>query len=428
MKKALIVSYYWPPAGGPGVQRWLKFAAYLPEYQVTPVLYIPEDAHYPIIDTSLLKEVPKDIRIYRTPIREPYKWANFLSKKKTKRISSGIISTGNPSFLEKLFLWIRGNLFIPDARKYWVKPSVAFLTDILKKEEIDTIISTGPPHSMHLIGLGVKQQLGIRWIADFRDPWTSIGYHKELRLTKKAARRHKELERKVLTSADAILVTSQTTKKEFEGITTKPITVITNGFDTTYCGGAILDEHFSIAHIGSLLTDRNPELLWEVLSELTKEDVGFKEDLQINLIGVISQAVLASIETYGLNAHVMVTDYLPHEEAMKAQRRSQVLLLAEIDSTETSGIIPGKLFEYMAARRPILAIGPKGWEVAGIIRQTKSGAVFHPEEKQALKSTIFKWYTLFRKGNLMAESDEIMQYSRQELTKKVAAQVYGDRI
>ena len=182
-KKTLIITYYWPPAGGPGVQRWLKFVKYLPEFNIDPVVFIPENPNYPIIDESLTSEVSKDITIINHPIKEPYKWAGFFSNTSSKTISKGIISDEKEqSFIEKAMLYVRGNFFIPDARIGWVKPSVSFLLDYIKKEGIETIITTGPPHSVHLIGLQIKQKLGVKWLADFRDPWTTIGYHKQLRL------------------------------------------------------------------------------------------------------------------------------------------------------------------------------------------------------------------------------------------------------
>ena len=257
MKKVLIITYYWPPAGGPGVQRWLKFVKYLQDFNIEPVVYIPENPNYPIIDEAFVNEIPKGIKIYKHPIFEPYKLASIFFSKKTKRISSGIIQTKNQSSLEKIMLWVRGNLFIPDARKYWVNPSVDYLSGLIQKESIDTIITTGPPHSVHLIGLKLKEKLNVKWISDFRDPWTSIGYHKKLKLTKASQRKHKKLESKVLKAADKVIVTSTTTKNEFKKITDQPIMVITNGFDSDYDGNDRLDVKFSIAHIGSLLTGRN---------------------------------------------------------------------------------------------------------------------------------------------------------------------------
>ncbi len=423
MKKVLIVTYYWPPAGGPGVQRWLKFATYLPDFNVEPILYIPENPHYPITDESLLKEVPKGIKIYRKPIAEPYKFAAVLSGSKTKRISSGIIRTKKQSVLEKILLWIRGNLFIPDARKYWVKPSVDFLTEIIRQEKIDTVITTGPPHSMHLIGLILKQHLNISWIADFRDPWTSIGYHKELRLTKRSQEKHKTLEQLVLTSADKIVVTSNTTKNEFAQITQKPILVITNGYDTKYQGDTVTDHDFTISHIGSLLSERNPEILWKVLSGIVKENPNFRERLRLQLVGVVSQEVMKSIQNHGLEDHVHVLGYLSHSEALKYQQKSQILLLVEVNSEETKGIIPGKLFEYMAAKRPILALGPENWEVKRIITETRTGVVFDYEQSEHLKKTLLSYFEKYKNKQLYQASTDISKYSRRELTKQLAEQL-----
>ncbi len=423
MKKVLIVTYYWPPAGGPGVQRWLNFVKYLPENGIEPVLYIPKDPHYPIKDATLSKEVPEGVTIYRNTIWEPYKLASLLSGQKTNRISSGIITSKEPSLLERIFLWVRGNFFIPDARVHWVKPSIRFLSGIIEKEQIQTVITSGPPHSLHLIGMGLQKLKTVKWIADFRDPWTSIGYHKELRLTKRSQKKHIALEKEVLNKADEIIVTSETTKQEFEAITARPILVITNGFNTDYDGGTALDTNFTISHIGSLLSERNPKVLWRVLSELAKEHPSFRRSLQIQLAGVVSEDVIKEIEEHNLGGVVKMLSYLPHEEAIKIQQGSQVLLLAEINSEGTKGIIPGKLFEYLAARRPILAIGPPGWEAGEMVRNTRTGRVFTYENDKKLKETIWEWFTAYQKKSLSMPVTGIEKFSRRELTKKLAAQL-----
>lgn len=420
MRKVLVITYYWPPAGGPGVQRWLKFVKYMGDFDIEPLVYIPENPTYPIQDASLLNEIPKEITILKHSIFEPYRWAGFLSRKKTKRISSGIIQTKNQSVLEKMMLWVRGNFFIPDARKYWVKPSVDFLSKILEEHEIQTIITTGPPHSVHLIGQQLKQKYGLRWLADFRDPWTSIGYHKKLRLSRTSQKKHKLLERQVLSAADTIIVTSETTKKEFSKITNQPITVITNGYDLDYDGKASLDEKFTIAHIGSLLSGRNPSNLWSVLAEIANKNSQFRDAFELQLIGVVSEDVLDNMYGHGLQPYINQVDYLSHREALKFQQRSQVLLLVEINSHETKGIIPGKLFEYMAAQRPILGVGPKNWEVSRIVNETRSGKVFDYEGRLELKELILEWFDCYKNGNLQIDSQNVEKYSRRELTRKLA--------
>ena len=419
-KKLLIITYYWPPAGGPGVQRWLKFVKYLPDFDVEPIVYVPENPTYPIEDSNLVSEVSDKAIILKTPIFEPYQLASFLSKNKTKKISSGIIpNQKKQSFLEKVMLWVRGNLFIPDARVFWVKPSVAYLEKYIRENEIDTIITSGPPHSLHLIGLELKQKMNLKWLADFRDPWTTIGYHKSLRLSQYAAKKHKRLESQVLNSADTIIVTSKTTKTEFQALTTKPIEVITNGFDVEKVDKQILDTKFSLAHIGSFLSERNPKILWESLVELCAEIPDFKSHLEIKLIGAISQEVLETIEHFGLNLYLNNLGYVSHAEAVAHQRKSQVLLLIEINSEETKSILPGKLFEYMVSERPIVAIGPKDSDFAEIITNTNTGVFFEYSEKAKLKQTIHEYYNQFLEAKLQSHAVGLQQYSRKNLTQQL---------
>jgi hypothetical protein len=416
-KKILIITYYWPPAGGPGVQRWLKFVKYLPDFGIQPIVYIPENPTYPIVDENLVNEVSDKAIILKQRIFEPYQLASFLSKNKTKKMNSGIIpNQKKQSFLDKVFLWIRGNLFIPDARFFWVKPSVAYLEKYILENSIDTIVTSGPPHSLHLIGLELKNKLDLKWFADFRDPWTTIGYHKSLRLSSFAAQKHKKLESQVLNTADTIIVTSKTTKTEFEALTTKPIAVITNGFDVEKVEQQTLDSKFSLAHIGSFLSARNPKLLWESLVELIAEIPDFKSHLELKLIGAVSQEVLDSIANFGLDAYLNILGYISHQEAIAHQRKSQVLLLIEIDSEETKSIIPGKLFEYMVSNRPIIGIGPKGSDFAEIITNTNTGVFFDYSEKVKLKKLILDFYNQYLEGKLQSHGIGLQKYSRKNLT------------
>ncbi|WP_421824975.1 glycosyltransferase [Flagellimonas oceanensis] len=419
MRKILVIAYYWPPAGGPGVQRWLKFTKYLPEFGLEPIVYVPENPSYPLVDEKLVAEVPPSIKVLKQPIKEPYAWASLLSKKKTKTISSGIIKEKNPSFIEKVLLWIRGNFFIPDARKLWVRPSISYLAKVIAEEGIETIITTGPPHSLHLIGLGLKKKYHIQWIADFRDPWTSIGYHKKLRLTEYARLKHKALEKGVLLKADKIVVTSNTTKTEFEAITPKSIKVITNGFDEEL-SPTELDSKFTVSHIGSLLTGRNPLGFWQALQELIAENEVFGKALKVQLAGVVGEEVLHSIKDFGLDAHVEQLGYLSHDKVLETQQKSQVLLLLEIDSEETQGIIPGKLFEYLNAKRPILAIGPKGWEAGAMVEEHHAGTMCLHTEVAHIKRVLLKAFHQYENGTLVCNSEGVEQYHRKALTESLA--------
>lgn len=420
--KVLIITYYWPPAGGPGVQRWLKFVKYLPDFGIEPIVYIPENPTYPLIDEGLLSEVNPNVTILKQKITEPYAWASAFSKSSTKKISSGIIpNKKKQSFLQRIMLWVRGNLFIPDARVLWVKPSVNYLSKYIKENGIDTVITTGPPHSLHLIGMRLKELHPVKWIADFRDPWTTIGYHKELKLSASAEKKHKDLEKRVLTGADSILVTSPTTKAEFQLLTHKPIDVITNGYDTETVAKQPLDEKFTLAHIGSFLSERNPQMLWNALVELLAEIPDFHTYFKLKLIGAVSAEVLQSIDKAGLSGYVNSLGYVPHSVAVAEQRKSQVLLLIEIDSEDTRCIIPGKLFEYMVSERPILAIGPDGADFASIIKTTNTGVFSLYSDKELIKKTILSYFNQYKEGNLKSNAIGLQQFSRKNLTSQLVS-------
>lgn len=423
MQKVLIITYYWPPAGGPGVQRWLKFVKYIRDFEVEPIVYVPENPHYPIVDKSFEKEIPDGITVIKQPIKEPYQLAGLFSKKESKTISSGIIKDEKQQgFLQKMMLWMRGNLFIPDARMLWVKPSVKFLSTYLKENNIETIITTGPPHSLHLIGKQLKENLELNWIADFRDPWTKIGYHQKLKLTKASQQKHLRLEKEVLQTADHILTTSFTTKNDFSKITQKPITVITNGFDDDEVGEAALAKKFRLSHIGSLLSERNPQELWKALQELVAEKEDFAKDFELVLAGKVSESVIASIKKYQLGNYLVEKGYLSHEESLIQQRKAQVLVLIEIDKKETKGIIPGKFFEYVKANRPILAMGPKDWDVIRLLEETQAGKYFDYTSKEEIKHQLYAWYQEYKVGKLAVNSsaENINQFNRKNLTEKLA--------
>lgn len=416
--KALIITYYWPPAGGSGVQRWLKFVKYLQEFDIEPVVYTVENPKYIFTDQSLEKEIPKNIKILKQPIWEPNNLLSII-KSKQKETSAGFLNP-NPSFFENQLRYIRANYFIPDSRKYWIKPSVNFLSNYLQNNDIDVIITTGPPHSLHLIGLLLKQKFSLKWIADFRDPWTDIDYFHQLPLTKKSKKKHSKLERKVLRNADAVLVVGKTMQKKYKTINENTI-VISNGYD-----GSVnkdqknLDAKFSISHIGMMNADRNPKMLWTVLSNIIKENSEFSKDLQVNLIGKVAPEILQEIINLGLKNHVNLIDYLPHDKVLQLQSTSQTLLLVVNNVPSAKGIVTGKIFEYLQANRPILGIAPKNGDLAEIINETKSGVIVGFNEKDELKKVILNLYQQYKDKDLNINSKNIEYYHRRNLTKKLA--------
>ena len=421
MKKVLIITYYWPPAGGPGVQRWLKFVKHLPEFGIEPIVYCPKNPNYPIKDTSMVSEVSSKLEVIQTPINEPYKWAQLISKSKTSELSKGIIpGHKKQTILEKLLLFVRGNFFIPDARVSWVKPSVSFLSEYIKTHKIEAIITTGPPHSLHLIGLKLKQLHALKWITDFRDPWTQIGYHKKLKLTALSKRKHKQLESSVLRDSDQIIVTSPQTKALFSKRTATPIAVITNGYDFEINNTCTLDSMFTLSHIGSLLEGRNPQVLWKVLSELVQTSADFSKVFRLNLIGHVSERVLESIKMHGLEAHTNCRGYVSHNEALVYQNKTQLLLLIEEDSIETRYIIPGKLFEYMASKRPIIAVGPDISDIEDVLVKSCAGAYFRYSDAELLRLNILNHFEAYKINNLQVDSKGLEHYSRKSLTLELS--------
>ena len=416
-KKVLIITYYWPPAGGSGVQRWLKFSKYLRDFEIEPIIYTVKNPSYPILDDSLLSEIPEGIEIVKQKIFEPNSLLSIFGST-SKKESAGFLNP-NPTFFGKIIQYIRANYFIPDARKFWIQPSVNFLSNYLENNHIDAIITTGPPHSMHLIGLELKKKLGIKWISDFRDPWTEIDYFQQLPLTKKATKKHHDLEQEVLRKSDMVVVVGETMKEKFLKHT-KRIEVLTNGFDSNENSlTQELDQKFSITHVGLMNSDRNPTILWKVLNEISNTNPNFKNDLRIKLIGKLDDAVIQDLKVFDHNT-IETIPYLDHKDVSKYQASSQVLLLSINEVPSAKGIITGKIFEYLQAKRPILAIGPEDGDAAMILKNTNAGTIVGFKNKTALKATILNLYKDYKEGVLFVKSINIEQYHRKNITSQLA--------
>ncbi|MBN1182944.1 MAG: glycosyltransferase family 4 protein [Bacteroidales bacterium] len=423
MKKVLIITYHWPPGGGSPVLRWLKFSKYLREEGWEPVIYTSLDGEYPHIDHSNEKDIPENITVYRTKVWEPYRiYKLFTGQKKEEKISTGFLTENKkPKLTEKISVWVRGNFFIPDARKFWVKPSVRYLKKKLRENPVDAIVSTGPPHTVHLIARKLKLQLNIPWIADFRDPWTNIDFYHKLMLTKCGDRKHKKMEQKVLKSADITLTVSWNWAKDFQKLGSIRTEVIPNGFDEDDFNvpDIPLDKKFVITHIGSFNEDRNPATLWIVLSELSNDEE-FRKDLVIRLIGKVDFKVIDAIKQAGLETNLKKVDYIEHAQVLKELKRSPVLLLPINNTPNLQGIIPGKLFEYLASRRPILMIGPENGDSARIIKESKSGFTFSYDAKEKMQEEILNMYNNFKKNRLVLPDSEINTYSKVNQTRQLA--------
>lgn len=427
MKRVLIITYYWPPSGGSGVQRWLKMSKYLPENGWQPVIYTAENAEYPVEDPSLEKDVCPEAEVIRRPIAEPYNYyKKLLGIKKDQKVKAGFIdeSGKQKGWKERLSVWVRGNFFIPDARCWWVKPSVKYLKAYLKDHPVDAIVSTGPPHSMHLIAMKLKEALNLPWIADFRDPWTEIDYYNDLHLTRWADRKHHRLEHEVLTKADKVVAVGWDMAEGLAKLGRKPVEVVPNGFDwdlQSECSTAELSSEFTLTHIGIIGANRNEHQLWQALGELKSSNPQFASKLRIKLIGQVDQSVIHSIADNGLQDNAEVIPYMPHDQVLQLQQSSQVLLLLINNTPNAKGILTGKLFEYLASGRPILCIGPEDGDAARIISETESGVTVGFEEKEKMKTVIKNLYERYLGNRLpSSENAEIEKYSRKALAWEFA--------
>ena len=430
MKRVLIISYYWPPTGGSGVQRWVKFAKYLPSEGWQPVVYTPENPEQLAVDASLEAEVPAEAEVLKTRIIEPYE----LYKKVLRRsghskeaVEVNPVNAQNKSLLQKMAMWVRGNLFRPDPRCLWIGPSVRYLKKYLAEHPVDLIVSTGPPQSMHMIGLRLARETGLPWIADFRDPWTKIFYFKHLQMTRATEKWHQKMERKVLDEATAVVAVSPLVQQEFQAMTNTPVELITNGFDdcefhaepfATAYGGPAMD--FCITHTGLFAADGNPTVLWDVLSEKCKADAEFRKHLKINLIGKTDEQILKAICDAGLEENLMNMGYLEHARAIDEQRKASLLILPLRKEPEYKAVLPGKLFEYLASWRPVLGIGQTDGAMAMILKDAKAGIVLNWEDKEAMRTYMDECWEKHLKGELKATEGDISRFSRFNLTQRMA--------
>lgn len=430
MKRVLIITYYWPPTGGSGVQRWVKFAKYLPSEGWQPVIYTPENPEQLAVDTSLEAEVPAEAEIIRTGIIEPYGLYKKLLRRSghsKEAVEVNPVNAQNKSLIQKAAMWVRGNLFRPDPRCLWIRPSVRYLKKYLKEHPVDLIVSTGPPQSMHIIGMKVAAETGIPWVADFRDPWTKIFYFKHLAMTSATERWHKKMEKKVLDAASVVVAVSPLVQKEFQEMTDTPVELITNGFDecdfnaekcTEASGGP--DKDFIIVHTGLFAADGNPTVLWDVLSEKCEADSTFKKRLKIKLIGKTDDQIIKALYERNLGDMLVNMGYQQHDIAVQQQREASLLMLPLRKEPEYKAVLPGKLFEYIASGRPILGIGQSDGAMAMILDETRTGTVLEWEDKTGIEEYVGQCWERHRAGSLSTDGADLTRFTRRSLTRQMA--------
>lgn len=409
-KTVLIVAYYWPPAGGSGVQRWLYFANELKQLGWHVVVVTQKNAAYPLQDESLSKKIDDGIEVHKVRGWEPYKLAQLGSS------NSNQDSLSKKGVWQVFKRWVRAELFFPDARMFWIRPVVKFVKEYAQKNPIDAIVTTGPPHSAHIIGYQLKQLLKIRWLADFRDPWSEFFQNKLLPLSKRVQKKHTYWEQKVVQNADIVSVTSPSLHEKYNSKKSNCV-LFTNGYESILNGEP--SKRFLIVYTGVMKAIQNPENLWKVLGELIRENNNFASDLSLQLIGDMEATVFNSVKSNGLQSHCERFSYMPKDALSPYMTSAQLLLMVSVNDHHSYQIIPGKLFEYLAARRPILAIGnPKG-DMASILSKTQAGRVFDYTDQTHLKNHILEVYSNFRKGISTEMTGDIRPYKRREIAKKL---------
>lgn len=429
MKKVLIITYYWPPSGGSGVQRWLKFVKYLPAYQWEPHVFTPENPSFAVRDPSLEKDVPPEAEVIRFPIWEPYdlffRISGWFGAKKTGT-PAALVPSGKKTVFQYISTWIRGNFFIPDPRRFWIKPSVKFLTDYIADNKIETVITTGPPHSVHLIGLRLKSKYPtLRWLADFRDPWTEWGMWDSLLVGAWARNVHKRMERRVLASADEIITITPFYARRFEQLARRPVRLLTNGFDEEDFRSLVHSrpDKFTIRHVGTINDKCDPRPFLGALKEQMEEDAAFGGDVRVEFIGEIHPEFRRYVsQSPVLEKVVSLPGSVPHEQLIPLYGSSSVLLLILTGYKDAQGFLPGKLFEYFAAGLPVLGIGPSDGDAADLLRETGAGVMVESGDVSGIKSALAGAYSKWcQNKETVIDLKYVQRYSRKAITGQLSS-------
>lgn len=427
-KKVLIITYYWPPASGPGVQRFLKISKYISNFGWQPIILTVKNGSSGSSDSSLDEDIDKNLKVFKTKSFEPFEFYNRLTGKRGKQLGTGLIGLeSKKGIMKRILLYIRANYFIPDARKGWIKFAYKKALEIIEQENISAIITTGPPHSTHLVGLKIKRKFDIGWIADFRDPWTNIFYNKFFPRTNLTIRKDRLLEDNVLQSADIITVVSKGLFEEFSNRPNK-CEVIYNGYDEEDLPAIqdLTSKKFILSYIGNFKPNQNAPVLWEAISELLNEVPELNEKFVVNLTGNLNFGLSKIIEKYQLTHIVEINKFVPHAKAVELMVKSNLLLfiVPEIESNHL--IITGKLFEYIASQTPILSIGPEDGNASEIITISKRDKILDYQNKNGIKNVILNYYNRW-----IEESGKLYKYPKSNteiFSRKHQAKQFADNL
>jgi glycosyltransferase involved in cell wall biosynthesis len=423
-KKVLIITYYWPPSGGSGVQRWLKFVKYLPQSGVTPFVFTPENPAFDIRDESLLKDVPPEAEIIHFPIWEPYdaffKVSKLFGGKKSTK-PTDLVTAKNTSLFQRVSTWMRGNLLIPDPKIFWIRPSVKFLVDFIRDNKIDTIITTGPPHSIHFIGYYVKKKLKhVTWLADFRDPWSEWGFLDTLMVGSFSKSIHRRLQGKILKNADIVTSITPFYVRQFETLSNRKVHLLTNGYDEDDFRQLAVEktEKFIIRHVGIVNEKCDPRPFMQALKEAMTEDHIFASLVQVDFVGEVH----ASFKSYVLADEILsrVTSFsppVPHKELIRLYNRSSLLLLVLEGYKDAAGYMPGKLFEYLATGLPVLGVGPAEGDASDLMMSAGIGKMLDGYRVSTIKTEMLAHFSEWKlAGKGVVKGNGFKKYSRRSLT------------
>ena len=428
MKKVLIITYYWPPAGGAGVQRWLKLCNYLLENNIQPIVITVDEkvASYPLYDYSLEKELSPNVIVYRTKSFEILNLYKRLSPKKQIPYA-GFTNENKSGLIQKISKFVRGNFFIPDARIGWNKYALEKAKEIILAHNIKTVITTSPPHSSQLIGLELKKVLNINWIADLRDPWTEIFYYKEFNHTNWAKKKDALFEKTILEKSDSIITVSDFIKERFVSKSLKPISnktfVISNGYDQNDFENIPMSKNngFRIVYTGTLSNDYPISLMIKALTNLSSISK-FKEMFALDFFGNASLSIQEKFKVIP-NLKIKFHPHVSHSQSISELLNSEVLLLIIPQAKNNKGILTGKLFEYLAAKKTIVAIGPADGDAAKIIEQCGAGKMFDYTDLNGLfncLNEIFSQFLELGKVETYHIDTQIKKYSRTHQAKQLA--------
>ncbi len=436
MHPVLMVAYYYPPAGGAGVQRTLKFSRYLPEFGWRPHLLVPRDADYPVEDHSLIDEIPSDAVVHRTRIVEPYGLYRRVTGRRGKHARSLDVATlsrdahEDRKLSERFSEWMRSTFFIPDARIGWFPFAVRAGLRVVNAERPSVIYSSAPPYTCHLIGLRLHRRTGLPWVADFRDSW--VDWLSAARRSGLARKIDLSMEGAVLRTASALVSVSRGVADDL--VSRHPESAdrswhfIPNGFDPPDIEDAapdragVADTELLVTYTGTLYGPRHPRTLVDALESLDAEGHPCVGSMRFRFVGRTADSIRDDVARRRVASRFEFAGYVDHARAVALSKASDAMLLVIDDTPQSAGILTGKIFEYIGLRKPVLAIAPAG-EARDILEdELRCGWVASPGDVGMMKEKLIAMWTAWKDGTLEGpESSALGRFTRREQTAALAA-------